>query len=123
MKTNRILALACVTLLAFSTTALAQAERPNIVYILVDNWGWGDIGVQGGTIPTPRIDALAAQGIRFTNFNVQNQCTLQSGSCRGCTGGRCAAIATAATVLGSHGPGVRSQCGDPSAPGTSHPET
>jgi arylsulfatase A-like enzyme len=54
--------------------AFAQ-EKPNIVYILVDNWGWGDISVQGSSVPTPRIDALATQGIRFTNFNVQNQCT------------------------------------------------
>ncbi|MFC1862736.1 sulfatase-like hydrolase/transferase [Thermodesulfobacteriota bacterium] len=38
-------------------------------------WGWGDISVQGSTTPTPRIDALTAEGIRFTNFNVQNQCT------------------------------------------------
>ena len=57
-----------------SSVTLAQS-KPNIVYILVDNWGWGDIGVQGGTVPTPRIDALAAEGIRLTNFNVQNQCT------------------------------------------------
>jgi arylsulfatase A-like enzyme len=50
-------------------------DKPNIIYILVDNWGWGDIGVQGGTVPTPRIDRLASEGIRLTNFNVQNQCT------------------------------------------------
>lgn len=58
----------------FSTKAFAQ-EKPNIIYILVDNWGWGDISAQGGTVPTPRIDHLASEGIRFTNFNVQNQCT------------------------------------------------
>lgn len=50
-------------------------DKPNIVYVLVDNWGWGDVGIQGSTTPTPRIDALAAEGMRFTNFNVQNQCT------------------------------------------------
>jgi len=50
-------------------------EKPNVVYILVDNWGWGDIGVQGGTTPTPRIDKFANEGTRFTNYNVQNQCT------------------------------------------------
>ena len=55
--------------------ASAQAQKPNIVYILVDNWGWGDIGVQGSTIPTPEIDAFAAEGMRLLNFNVQNQCT------------------------------------------------
>jgi arylsulfatase A-like enzyme len=56
--------------------SVASAEdKPNVVYILVDNWGWGDIALQGGTMPTPRIDELAAGGTRFTNFNVQNQCT------------------------------------------------
>ena len=55
--------------------SLAQTAKPNIVYLLVDNWGWGDLGAQGGTTPTPRIDALAAEGIRFLNFNIQNQCT------------------------------------------------
>lgn len=52
-----------------------SCEKPNVIYILVDNWGWGDIAVQGGTTPTPRIDKLASEGIRLTNFNVQNQCT------------------------------------------------
>ena len=63
-----------LTMLLASSVGYA-ASRPNVVYILVDNWGWGDIGVQGSTVPTPRIDALAAQGMRLTNFNVQNQCT------------------------------------------------
>jgi len=56
-------------------TASPPQEPPNIVYILVDNWGWGDIGVQGSTVPTPNIDDFARQGLRLTNFNVQNQCT------------------------------------------------
>ena len=36
-----------------------RAQTPNIVFILVDNTGWGDFGVYGGRTPTPRIDALA----------------------------------------------------------------
>ena len=69
--------LGAVTLCAMlpATAALAQSEKPNIVYLLVDNWGWGDISVQGGTTPTPQIDALAAEGMRFLNLNVENQCT------------------------------------------------
>jgi len=54
---------------------MSEGKKPNIVYILVDNFGWGDISVQGGTIPTPRIDALAQEGLRLTNFNVESQCT------------------------------------------------
>ena len=39
--------------------------RPNIVFILVDNIGWGTSRVYGGTIPTPRIDKFASEGISF----------------------------------------------------------
>jgi len=49
--------------------------KPNIVFILLDNVGWGDIGCYGGLAPTPRIDALASQGLRFKNYNVEAQCT------------------------------------------------
>jgi arylsulfatase A-like enzyme len=66
--------LIAITILLTSTLCLAQS-KPNIIYILVDNWGWGDLSVQGSTIPTPKIDSLAKQGLRLTNFNVQNQCT------------------------------------------------
>jgi arylsulfatase len=48
---------------------------PNIIFILVDNIGWGNFGVYGGTIHTPRIDQLANEGIRFNNYNVEAQCT------------------------------------------------
>ena len=49
--------------------------KPNIVFILADNIGWGDFGVYGGLTATPRIDSLAAAGIRFNNYNVESQCT------------------------------------------------
>ena len=54
---------------------MANPAKPNIVFILVDNVGWGNFGVYGGTIPTPRIDRLANEGIRFNNYNVEAQCT------------------------------------------------
>ena len=41
------------------------ATTPNIVFILVDNVGWGDFACYGGMTPTPRIDQLANEGIRF----------------------------------------------------------
>src|SRR5271169_1356750 len=54
---------------------LAQEKKPNIVFILVDNVGWGTFGVYGGTVATPRIDKMASEGIRFNNYNVEVQCT------------------------------------------------
>jgi arylsulfatase A-like enzyme len=75
-KFIRTLAVVAVGGFAGSLPVVAQTtSKPNIVYVLVDNWGWGDISLQGSTIQTPRIDAFAAEGMRFTNFNVQNQCT------------------------------------------------
>lgn len=59
-------------LLSFNSFA---NDKPNIIYLLVDNWGWGDLSIQGSTIQTPNIDDFANQGLRLTNFNVQNQCT------------------------------------------------
>jgi Sulfatase len=56
-----------------------SGRRPNIVFILMDNLGYGEPGVYGGGItrgaPTPRIDKLASEGMRLTNFNVEAQCT------------------------------------------------
>lgn len=47
---------------------LTGAERPNVVYMLADDLGWGDLGVNRGSIPTPRIDRLFQEGVRFDNF-------------------------------------------------------
>jgi arylsulfatase A-like enzyme len=56
-----------------------QGAKPNIVLVLMDNLGWGELGVYGGGIlrgaPTPRLDKLAAEGFRALNFNVEAQCT------------------------------------------------
>ncbi len=62
-----------------SVPTAAAAEKPNIVLVFMDNFGWGEPGFNGGGIirgaPTPRLDTLAAEGIRLTNFNVESQCT------------------------------------------------
>ena len=45
------------------------AERPNIVFILADDLGGGDLGCYGGAIsPTPQLDRLAREGTRFTRY-------------------------------------------------------
>ncbi|MFH1574640.1 MAG: sulfatase-like hydrolase/transferase, partial [Acidobacteriota bacterium] len=65
---------------AANLTAGAQTsrQRPNIVLIFPDNLGWGEVGVYGSVrgAPTPRIDRLAAEGMRLTNFNVEYSCTV-----------------------------------------------
>ncbi|MGI9540023.1 MAG: arylsulfatase [Miltoncostaeaceae bacterium] len=52
-----------------------MAQRPNVVFMLADNIGWGDLSCYGGPVPTPRLDELASQGIQFENFNAEAQCT------------------------------------------------
>ena len=53
-------------------------DRPNIVLIVADNLGWGELGCYGGGAlrgaPTPRIDRLAAEGLLLQNFNVESDC-------------------------------------------------
>ena len=54
-------------------------QKPNIVLVLMDNFGYGEVGVYGGGVlrgaATPRIDSLASEGAQFTNYNVEAECT------------------------------------------------
>ncbi len=49
--------------------------RPNVIVMLVDDLGWSDLGCFGGEIETPNLDALAANGLRYTNFHVTPMCS------------------------------------------------
>ena len=64
MKT-RLLILA---LLSVALPASAAPAKPNVVYILSDDVGWGDLSVHGGGVPTPNIDRLFSQGVELTQF-------------------------------------------------------
>ena len=81
MKRNTILIILGSILMFGGGLARAQvaAKKPNIVFILTDNLGYGELGVYGGGIlrgaQTPRIDKLASEGMRLLNFNVEAQCT------------------------------------------------
>jgi len=59
-------------------TLRAQPARPNIVLIFPDNLGWGEVGAYGSVRGplTPRIDKLAAEGLRLNNFNVEFSCVV-----------------------------------------------
>ena len=74
MKTNfvnyGVLALACTPLVSSAITGKAPVIRPNLVIILADDLGYGDLGCYGNKdISTPNIDRMATQGIRFTDFH------------------------------------------------------
>ncbi|HKX61946.1 MAG TPA: arylsulfatase [Verrucomicrobiae bacterium] len=76
MKFTALLPLA---LCGFITPSLQAADlparpRPNILIILADDMGFSDIGCYGGEIATPNLDALAAGGLRFTQFYNSARC-------------------------------------------------
>jgi len=57
-----------------STATVHAAQRPNIIVILADDIGYSDIGCYGGEIQTPNLDALAKNGLRFTQFYNTARC-------------------------------------------------
>src|SRR5438309_7361826 len=60
-----------LALLALGTTPEADAKSPNIIIILADDLGYGDLGCYGHpSIRTPNLDRMAAEGMRFTDFYV-----------------------------------------------------
>ena len=75
MRLHRLVLFGLVILMG---SAHAQ-DRPNVLLIFLDNFGWGEPGFNGGGIirgaATPTLDQLAAEGLRLTNFNVEVQCT------------------------------------------------
>ncbi len=76
MKLRLVLTLftACLWLHAPNPALHAAPPRPNIVLIMSDDMGWSDIGCYGGEIPTPNLDRLAENGLRFTQFYNTGRC-------------------------------------------------
>lgn len=71
MKTMTRILLAILTALAVTATvSAAEPARPNIIVILADDFGYGDVSAYGGTVPTPHLDRMAREGTRFTQFYV-----------------------------------------------------
>ncbi|MCG8526262.1 MAG: sulfatase-like hydrolase/transferase, partial [Opitutales bacterium] len=50
------------------------SDKPNIILIMVDDMGYSDLGCYGGEIPTPTLDKLAGNGIRFSQFYNTGRC-------------------------------------------------
>ncbi|MFA6563667.1 MAG: sulfatase-like hydrolase/transferase [Verrucomicrobiia bacterium] len=75
MKTRFLTLLTVCGLLCFAANPVsAAAGRPNILVILSDDMGFSDLGCYGGEIRTPTLDALAAGGLRFTQFYNTARC-------------------------------------------------
>jgi arylsulfatase A-like enzyme len=79
MKVFNVLALTISLICMSSSTqssevkSIQKSKRPNIVFLLADDLGYGELGSYGQeTIKTPRLDALAKQGLRFTDFYAGN---------------------------------------------------
>jgi arylsulfatase A-like enzyme len=95
-------------LLPLAVTAAPAVEskpspRPNIIVILVDDMGFSDLGCYGSEIPTPHLDRLARNGLRFTQFYNTARC--------------CSSRAALLTGLYSHQTGVGHMNEDRGVPG------
>src|SRR5271170_6103804 len=81
---NRVVSWASVALWAMVAvlpplSVNAQNKKPTVVVIMSDDVGWGDLGSYGGGAmrgaPTPNLDRMAAEGMRFVNYYGQASCT------------------------------------------------
>ena len=84
-------------------SSFAAQQRPNIVVVLVDDMGFADLGCYGSEIPTPHLDALAKNGLRFTQFYNTGRC--------------CPTRASLLTGLYSHQAGIGHMTEDKGVPG------
>ena len=67
------ISLLVIALFVSLSTAFSK-QRPNIIFILVDDMGFSDIGCYGGEVNTPHLDRLAENGLRFTSMYNTSKC-------------------------------------------------
>ncbi|MEZ6131688.1 MAG: arylsulfatase [Planctomycetaceae bacterium] len=94
--------LTLLTLFALLASAANAADKPNIIVIMVDDMGFSDLGY-GSEIPTPHLDALAKDGVRFSQFYNTGRC--------------CPTRASLLTGLYSHQAGIGWMTDDQGTPG------
>ena len=66
---------ALILLLALRSQAVAATSQPNILFLVADDLGWGDVGYHGSPIQTPNIDSLCRSGVELNRHYVQPMCT------------------------------------------------
>ena len=59
-----------LVLLCITVFTISAKDRPNVIYILADDLGYGDLSHAGGKAATPHCDRLAREGMRFTDAHV-----------------------------------------------------
>ena len=69
-----------IIILAFVSVVNSKLSQPHILFVLVDDLGWSDVGFHGSKIKTPNIDRLAGEGVVLDNYYVQPICTPTRGA-------------------------------------------
>src|SRR6187401_3546842 len=103
MSTQRVSAALMIALFAARAPAAETKAPPSVLVILADDLGYSDLGCYGGEIRTPNLDALAAGGLRFTQFYNCTRC--------------CPSRASLLTGQYPHQAGIGSMTGDQGQPG------
>ena len=62
------------------TLVTSASSQPNILFVLVDDLGWSDVGFHGSKIKTPNVDKLASDGVVLENYYVQPICSPTRGA-------------------------------------------
>ena len=75
LRTAKLLLLCALACVVCAQSPAAPATKPNLVLIVADDMGFSDLGCYGSEIPTPNLDALAAGGLRFTQFYNTARCS------------------------------------------------
>lgn len=73
-KIFRLFLMGMIAAISFSAEA-QTTQRPNILIILADDMGHGDLSINGGKTPTPNIDRIITEGVRFSNFMTNPVCS------------------------------------------------
>lgn len=67
--------IALMLVVAGSLTDVFGGEKPNVVFLIADDLGWGDVAFHGGNVPTPHLDRLKAEGVELTRHYVAPVCS------------------------------------------------